>query len=323
MAMEQLMNMEYSLYAILYLVDLQIMEKRSCNNICYKETYPFCNGVEYKKEVLELLVKYNNENLNRILKNHYSICEKIIEKWDNQLRFMSGFRQDIGFWGNDYDIYCEFKQDISFPFKEITLLRNDDTYGNPYIETNRYWITKDYPHGRFFYKKSTIILFLVTFVNNVKGFLHTYSGIVENLQTIEQHSHKKVANRFIRTFTTDEQKKLFNGLISGGFLPKETNYNHFCYVFGGTPIPDDEKPFERLMWKKPKSQALFAYFVYQLFSETDIKFWDISAQCFTIWGKEPNIGAMKTEQSKVKNEEKDPPKGSNIVDEIIMNMATA
>jgi hypothetical protein len=136
---------------------------------------------------------------------------------------------------------------------------------------------------------------------------------------IENNKMPQLSTYFNRSFTADEQKNLFGGLIAYGFLPQETIYSHFCHVFGGTTVPDNEKPFEPLMWMK--KQALFAYFVYQLFSETDVKFWDASTRCFTIRGREPNIGVMKTEQSKLKNEEKDPPEGSDIIDKIIMNMA--
>jgi hypothetical protein len=64
---------------------------------------------------------------------------------------------------------------------------------------------------------------------------------------------------FTRQFTPDEQKKLFDGLTNGGFLPKETIYSHFRYVFGGTAIPDNEKPFEPLQWIKTNSKTKGIY----------------------------------------------------------------
>jgi hypothetical protein len=54
------------------------------------------------------------------------------------------------------------------------------------------------------------------------------------------------------SFTTDEAKRLYEGLTNNGFLPKETIYSHFCYVFGGTAISDNEKPFKPLKWLKNK-----------------------------------------------------------------------
>lgn len=66
---------------------------------------------------------------------------------------------------------------------------------------------------------------------------------------------KDVANKnacFARSFTDAERQKLFDGLINGGFIPTDTNRNHFAFVFGGVPIPDNEKPFQPLKWMKNK-----------------------------------------------------------------------
>ena len=63
-------------------------------------------------------------------------------------------------------------------------------------------------------------------------------------------AQSKPTPNFTRVFSEIEQKKLFDGLINGSFLPKETIYNHFCYVFGGTAIPENEKSFNPLVWQK-------------------------------------------------------------------------
>jgi hypothetical protein len=57
---------------------------------------------------------------------------------------------------------------------------------------------------------------------------------------------------FTQYITSDGKKKLFEGLTKVGLLPKDTDYNHFNFVFGGTTIPDNEKPFEPLKWFKAK-----------------------------------------------------------------------
>ena len=59
---------------------------------------------------------------------------------------------------------------------------------------------------------------------------------------------------FTRQFTDTEREHIFNGLISGGFIPKDTNRNHFNYVFGGMVIPDNEKPFKPIQWLKNKQR---------------------------------------------------------------------
>jgi|GEM_PF-5497481 hypothetical protein len=66
--------------------------------------------------------------------------------------------------------------------------------------------------------------------------------------------------------TDVEAKALYDGLISGGFMPKETIYSHFCRVFGGADIPDTELPFKPIKWiktngttrgKTPNKKSLF------------------------------------------------------------------
>lgn len=53
-----------------------------------------------------------------------------------------------------------------------------------------------------------------------------------------------------RTLKSTQQKYLFNKLIENElFLPKNTNYESFCHVFGGSVKPDD---FEVLEWRETK-----------------------------------------------------------------------
>jgi hypothetical protein len=171
-------------------------------------------------------------------------------------------------------------------------------------------------------KKENTIVFEPEKTKSVLGIRLNYVlkllAYMDNLHLRKQLSDAKTAY-FIRSFTSDEQNKLFDSLINAGFLPKETICSHFCHVFGGMAIPDNESPFNPLKWEK--SQSLLAYFVFNLFSETDGNFWNITAECFTVRGKKPNIGVMTTEQSKVKNKEKDPPKGHEKIDDIIMSLA--
>jgi hypothetical protein len=140
-----------------------------------------------------------------------------------------------------------------------------------------------------------------------------------------------VPPHFTRDFNSNEQKKLFESLANGGFLPKSTNPNHFYWVFGGTPLPSNEQPFEPLKWQKPHLQRLLAYFVYTLFSETDEKhFWDITAKCFIVNGKTPNVweipnvDTMKNDASKgdwgKNNCDKKKPRGYQKIEEIINKM---
>ncbi|MDR3350216.1 MAG: hypothetical protein LBN98_01035 [Prevotellaceae bacterium] len=121
---------------------------------------------------------------------------------------------------------------------------------------------------------------------------------------------------FTRSFTTDEQKKLFDGLVNGGFLPKETICSHFYYVFGGTPIPDNEKPFKPLIWQK--SVGLLAYCIENLFADTDgANLWEITVNTFLWKGTPPNKDTMKNTVSKYKHDFQHRPKGYREIDDII------
>jgi hypothetical protein len=83
-----------------------------------------------------------------------------------------------------------------------------------------------------------------------------YRHFIENLFYCDKlniyregiHRNNDVPCRFSRSFSETEQKVLFDGLTNGGFLPKDTNYSHFCHAFGSTDIPDNEKPFKPLKW---------------------------------------------------------------------------
>jgi hypothetical protein len=121
---------------------------------------------------------------------------------------------------------------------------------------------------------------------------------------------------FTHVFTETEYEQLFDGLIKDGFLFKDTKPSHFCYVFGGVDIPDDEKPFKPLVWQK--SVGLLAYMIDSLFSDTDhTNLWEITVLCFIIKGKAPNKNTMKNTVSKYKNDYKEKPKGYKALDAII------
>ncbi|MDR1973703.1 MAG: hypothetical protein LBQ31_03400 [Bacteroidales bacterium] len=141
-------------------------------------------------------------------------------------------------------------------------------------------------------------------VAEIKSFTENYFRYVDSRISDEikrqDTAEPQRSLHFTRDFTTDEQEKLFDGLINGGFLPKETIYSHFCYVFSGTAILDNEKPFEPLKWLK--TAALLAYMIDTLFGDTNTSHWKIACNCFTIGNKKPNIDTLKNAVSKHKND---------------------
>jgi hypothetical protein len=95
---------------------------------------------------------------------------------------------------------------------------------------------------------------------------------------------------FIRAFTADEQRILYEGLANGNYLPKDTNYARFCYVFGGSPIPDEDMPFKLLQWVA-NLQDLHML-VNTLFGNEQAK-WEKTVKCFSTKGNSINKNSIK------------------------------
>jgi hypothetical protein len=62
---------------------------------------------------------------------------------------------------------------------------------------------------------------------------------------------KKEDLHFSRYFSQTEQTILFNELIAGGYLDKETDFNDFCHVFRTSDYIDTGREFYGLKWIKP------------------------------------------------------------------------
>jgi hypothetical protein len=127
------------------------------------------------------------------------------------------------------------------------------------------------------------------------------------------------AKHFTRSFSTDEAKRLYEGLTNNGYLPKGTIYGHFYHVFGRTAISDNEKPFKPLVWQQ--TIGLLAYLIDNLFADTDgTNLWEITAQCFVYKDKAPNKNSLKNTVSKYKQESKNKPKGYKDLDTILNSL---
>jgi hypothetical protein len=118
------------------------------------------------------------------------------------------------------------------------------------------------------------------------------------------------SKRFARVFTGTEQKKLFGGLTDNGFLPKETIYSHLCYVFGGTPIPDNEKPFKPLQWTGSIKEL--HYFISKHLPK-EANQWEKAVGCF-LWNSKP---IKKSSLTTAMDKYDKPPDSSTIIDSLI------
>jgi hypothetical protein len=148
----------------------------------------------------------------------------------------------------------------------------------------------------------------------IREIYSTFRKMVKPLQADTVQPQQQP--HFTRQFTPDEQKKLYEGLKNGCFLPQETICSHFYHVFGGTAIPDNETPFKPLVWQK--SVGLLAYCIDNLFSDTDgTNLWETTINCFLWKGNKPNKDTMKNTVSKYKQDYKEKPKGYEEIDTII------
>ena len=124
-------------------------------------------------------------------------------------------------------------------------------------------------------------------VNNLDGEHKLYYQDVSELeQAIEQAGRELIHKphvpaittapplHFTRSFTNKERKTLFNGLVKGGFIPKDTNYNHFSFVFGDVETAD----FEPLQWQMEKQDLKM--FI-DTFFPSELSKWKKTVFCFT------------------------------------------
>jgi hypothetical protein len=166
------------------------------------------------------------------LKNDYPILYEFSELFDNGITPESFIK--------DKAAKCEYGEAAFFDLlkHEIGLLKHE-------IEFIKYIIESE---GGTYIEYGTPL----TFEEEIKGTNCTEADIFYNLyvlgieKIVSEHfattpatpTISKAPQRFTREFSSTEQKKLFNGLKDGGFIAENTNYYHFCAVFGNTPIPE-------------------------------------------------------------------------------------
>lgn len=111
--MEHIENMKYTLYAMKYLIDIQLRIMPSDFKLFYKSDFDFANFPDYKEKVNEYLIKYNNEHTQNTLKKHLELSECIAAQFDT---YIETEREEEACF-----IYCEFIKKEGYPFKEAVL----------------------------------------------------------------------------------------------------------------------------------------------------------------------------------------------------------
>ena len=103
---------------------------------------------------------------------------------------------------------------------------------------------------------------------------------------------------FFKTDYTDEKKqKLFDELVNGGLIHKDTKIENFLFAFGGSKT----NAFKPIQWIET-SQSL-GYFIKKLLEwDTQAAIWEKTKKCFVLKdGKDMNTDSMKTYASNVYN----------------------
>jgi len=93
---------------------------------------------------------------------------------------------------------------------------------------------------------------------------------------VDQEQNKpqpeKVVTRNTKLFKDKRLEQLYNGLVTGGFIPESTDKKHFDYVFGGGGKPEG---YNGLKWCK--NERLCVYMVSELFTD-GITDWSVARE---------------------------------------------
>ncbi len=111
-------------------------------------------------------------------------------------------------------------------------------------------------------------------------------------------------NHFNAPYTTDQLTIIFESLIDGDYLHHDSLLKDWLIVCGADTSNEPTKP---LKWQK--ETGLLGWLVYSMFPNDKTNYWEITAKCFTVKGKAPNINTMKNAVSRVSGNYKDKPKG--------------
>jgi hypothetical protein len=262
------------------------------------------NEVEYNKILennIEALKCYNN-----ILKNNKINCY--------EYGWMKTFKIEL----NDIEYKREFKKylknvDLKQKEKYIDLMEFvkwiNICYKLDVFKINK--IVQDYIDVEYVKYKSADYRATLNPILKINRMIRYYHDLLIQLnllsetpeQPIQQTKEKNLVQpppkplHFTKCFTTDEQKNLFDGLIKAGLLEKE-KYSHFCYVFGGTDIPDNEKPFKPLQWAGTLKEL--HYFITKCFPK-EINQWKKAVNCFIKENESINKKSLSTAMDKYDN----------------------
>ena len=114
--MKKIINMEYSLRAILYLIQMQVKESKQSWHYYYTEEYPFLDIPAFKAEVSDYLIQYGSDRLKFFLKECYRLCLLILQESDCLSKIPLA---------NNTGVYCTFEKKETPSFFDAGLFNID------------------------------------------------------------------------------------------------------------------------------------------------------------------------------------------------------
>ena len=201
------------------------------------------NEVEYNKILennIEGLKCYNN-----ILKNNKINCY--------EYGWMKTFKIEL----NDMEYKREFKKylenvDLKQKEKYIDLMEFvkwiNICYKLDVFKINK--IVQDYIDVEYVKYKSAGYRATLNPILKINRMIRYYHDLFIQLNLLSETPEQP--SQLTKKIKIDVQDYLFIKLKEKNFIPKNTNFHHFCFVFGSTPIPANEQPFKPIKWIKSK-----------------------------------------------------------------------
>jgi len=114
------------------------------------------------------------------------------------------------------------------------------------------------------------------FESYIKQFLPELIKEFSIIETNQQQTKKG----FQSNLSDKQIESLFNQLINGNYIDKNTNENHFKAIFKNENLPNDFIPIKKT---KSCTVVLLAYFVSELFQKNNPNdYWYIAENCFDV-----------------------------------------
>jgi len=313
--MTDILNMEYSLQTVVNLIGLiKRMDMPFLPNVYFFCDYPFLDAHAYFAAVRGCWLSNPTDELKKMLWQHLDMANSLVgvmgtmEKEIDE-RLVECYYRCVAYSAHDaYWLVDEMKVHCKMAPSNKWWMHSEDCIDHCWISINRWFkeieqqaiITAD----QLFETVGSI-------AEELKKLLDDTSEETGNAQPPKQIENTDTPPppqplHFTRSFTDTERQNLFDRLVSEGFIPKDTNHNHFNYVFGGAETAD----FKPMQWTGTIKEL--HYFVTKHFPKQKNQ-WETTVKCF-LWNNQTiNKNSLSTAIDKYDNL----PEKATIIDNLL------